>query len=78
MASLSATSLDVVRPYAAAVAAASANKFEDALQQALKTVEIDKNFGLGYLIAANQSVQPRTLRRRAQVSRRWRCSTSTA
>ena len=55
MASLSATSLEVVRPYAAAMAAASANKFEDALQNALKTVEIDKNFGLGYLIAANQS-----------------------
>ena len=55
MASLSVTSLDVVRPYAAAMAAASANKFEDALQNALKTIEIDKNFGLGYLIAANQS-----------------------
>jgi eukaryotic-like serine/threonine-protein kinase len=55
MASLSVTSLEVVRPYAAAMAAASANRFEDALQNALKTVEIDKNFGLGYLIAANQS-----------------------
>ena len=55
MASLSATSLDVVRPYAAAMAAASSNKFEDALQNALKAIEIDKNFGLGYLIAANQS-----------------------
>jgi hypothetical protein len=55
MASLSVTSLDVVRPYAAAMAAASANKFEEALQNALKTIEIDKNFGLGYLIAANQS-----------------------
>jgi serine/threonine protein kinase len=55
MASLSVTSLDVVRPYAAAMAAASANKFEEALQHALKATQIDKNFGLGYLIAANQS-----------------------
>ena len=37
------------------MAAASANQFEEALQNALKTIEIDKNFGLGYLIAANQS-----------------------
>jgi eukaryotic-like serine/threonine-protein kinase len=55
MASLSITSLDVVQPYAAAMAAASANKFEEALQHALKATQIDKNFGLGYLIAANQS-----------------------
>jgi eukaryotic-like serine/threonine-protein kinase len=55
MASLSATSLDVVRPYAAAMAAASANRFEEALEKALETIAIDKNFGLGYLIAANQS-----------------------
>jgi tRNA A-37 threonylcarbamoyl transferase component Bud32 len=55
MASLSVTSLDVVRPYAAAMAAASANRFEEALQHALKATQIDKNFGLGYLIAANQS-----------------------
>ena len=37
------------------MAAASANQFEEALQNALKAIEIDKNFGLGYLIAANQS-----------------------
>jgi hypothetical protein len=55
MASLSATSLEVVQPYAAALAAASANKFEEALQYALKAIEIDKNFGLGYLIAAVHS-----------------------
>ena len=54
-ASLSATSLDVVRLYAEASAAASANKFEDALRKALEAVAIDKTFGLGYLIAANQS-----------------------
>ena len=55
MTTMSATSLDVLRPYAASVAAASGNRFEDALQQALKTVEIDKNFGLGYLMASVQA-----------------------
>jgi serine/threonine protein kinase/tetratricopeptide (TPR) repeat protein len=55
-AALSVTSLDVVRPYAAAMAASSANRFEEALQHALKAIEIDKNFGLAYAIAANQSV----------------------
>jgi serine/threonine protein kinase len=54
-ASLSATSLDVVRLYAEAAASASANKFEDALRKALEAVAIDKSFGIGYLIAANQS-----------------------
>ena len=48
------SSLAVVQPYAAAVSAASANRPEEALQHALKAIEIDKNFGLGYLIAANQ------------------------
>ena len=67
MASLSVTSLDVVRPYAAAMAAASANKFEDALQNALKTIEIDKNFGLGYLIATDNHANLE-IDRRAQVS----------
>ena len=55
MASLSATSLDVLPPYAAAMAAASSNQFEEALENAKKAIEIDENFGLGYLIAANQS-----------------------
>jgi tetratricopeptide (TPR) repeat protein/tRNA A-37 threonylcarbamoyl transferase component Bud32 len=55
MASLSATSLDVLRLYAAAMEASSANKFDEALQHALKAIAIDPNFGLGYLIAANQS-----------------------
>ena len=48
MASLSATSLDVVRHYAAAQEAASNNKFEDARQNASKAVELDPNFGVGY------------------------------
>ena len=43
--------------------AASANKFEEALQHALKAIEIDKNFGLGYLIAADQFFRPRALGR---------------
>ncbi|HET9269812.1 MAG TPA: protein kinase, partial [Vicinamibacterales bacterium] len=55
MTTLSATSLEVLQPYAAATAAASVNKFEEALQHALKAVEIDKNFGLGYLIASVQA-----------------------
>ncbi len=55
MASLSATSLDVLRLYATAMEAASANRFDESLQHALKAIETDKNFGLGYLIAANQS-----------------------
>jgi eukaryotic-like serine/threonine-protein kinase len=53
--SLSARSLEVVRLYAEASSAASANKFEEALRKAQAAVAIDKNFGLGYLIAANQS-----------------------
>jgi serine/threonine protein kinase/tetratricopeptide (TPR) repeat protein len=55
MASLSATSLDVVRHYAAAMEAASANRFEEARQSAQQAVELDPNFGIGYLIAAVQS-----------------------
>ena len=47
MASLSATSLDVVRLYAAAQDAASNGKFEEARQQALKAVELDPKFGVG-------------------------------
>ncbi|HEV8396133.1 MAG TPA: protein kinase [Vicinamibacterales bacterium] len=51
--SLSARSLDVVRLYAEASSLGSANKPEQALEKALAAVAIDKNFGLGYLIAAN-------------------------
>ena len=52
MASLSATSLDVVREYAAAQEAASNNKFEDARQSALKAVRLDPKFGIGYQLLA--------------------------
>ncbi len=48
MASLSATSLDVVHHYGAAMEAQSRNRFEDARQSFLKTVELDPNFGIGY------------------------------
>ena len=48
MASLSATSLDVLRHYAAAREASSNGKFEDALGNYQKAVELDPNFGIGY------------------------------
>ena len=52
MASLSATSLDVVRHYAAAQEAASNGKFDEALQRASKAVELDPKFGVGYQLLA--------------------------
>src|SRR5262245_27492148 len=45
---MSATSLEAVRYYAAAAEALSNNKFEEARQGYLKSVEIDPKFGLGY------------------------------
>ncbi len=55
MASLSATSLDVVKLYAAAQEAASNNKFDEARQNAQKAVDLDPNFGIGYQLLAVQS-----------------------
>ena len=55
MASLSATSLDVVGHYAAAQEAASKGQFEAALQSALKAVELDPEFGIGYQLLAAHS-----------------------
>ncbi len=52
MATLSATSLDVVRHYAAAQEAASNGRFEQARQSALKAVELDPKFGIGYQLLA--------------------------
>jgi len=52
MATVSATSLDVVRLYAAAQEAASNNKFEEARQNLLKALEIDPKFGIGYQLLA--------------------------
>ena len=48
MTNLSATSLDVVRLYAAAQQAASNNRFEEARQNALQAVALDPKFGIGY------------------------------
>src|SRR5262249_22803861 len=48
MTSLSATSLEVVHQYAAAVEASSNNKLEQARQLFFKAVELDPDFGLGY------------------------------
>jgi serine/threonine protein kinase/tetratricopeptide (TPR) repeat protein len=55
MASLSATSLDVVRHYAAAQESSSNNRFEEARASLLKAVEVDPKFGIGYQLLAVQS-----------------------
>ena len=48
MRSISATSLEVVQSYAAALEAQSATKYEDARQKYLATLKLDPTFGLGY------------------------------
>ena len=48
MRSVSASSLEVVSHYAAAVEAQAKGRFEDARQSYLKAVELDPQFGLGY------------------------------
>jgi Flp pilus assembly protein TadD len=48
MKSLTASSLDVVTHYAAAVEAQSKGKMEEARQEYLKAVALDSKFGLGY------------------------------
>ena len=48
MASLSATSLDVLRHYAAAREASANGKLDDALRNYQKAVELDPKFGIGY------------------------------
>jgi eukaryotic-like serine/threonine-protein kinase len=55
MASLSATSLDVVQHYAAAQEASSNNRFDEARENLLKAVEVDPKFGVGYQLLAVQS-----------------------
>jgi serine/threonine protein kinase/Flp pilus assembly protein TadD len=57
---LSATSLEVVHDYAAAMAALSNSRFEEALRGFSKTVERDSDFGLGY---AGMAVASRNLDR---------------
>jgi tetratricopeptide (TPR) repeat protein len=51
-ATLSTTSLEVVRYYAAAQEASSNGKFEEARRNALKAVELDPDFGVGYQLLA--------------------------
>jgi tetratricopeptide (TPR) repeat protein len=55
MASVSATSLDVVAHYAAAREAASKGKFEEARSRYTKAVELDPKFGIGYQALASVS-----------------------
>ena len=55
-----ATSLDVIRQYAAGAEALSRSSFEDALQGFSKTVALDSNFGLGY---AGMAIASRNLDR---------------
>jgi tetratricopeptide (TPR) repeat protein len=52
MATLSATSLDVVRLYAAAQEAASNSRFDAARERALEAVRLDPKFGIGYQLLA--------------------------
>ena len=55
MASLSATSMEVVRFYAKALEAQSGNRFEEAQRNAAQAVSLDPKFGIGYLILATTS-----------------------
>jgi len=55
MASVSATSLEVIRHYAAAREAASNNKLEEARRSYAKAVELDPKFGIGYQALASLS-----------------------
>jgi eukaryotic-like serine/threonine-protein kinase len=55
MASVSATSLDVVKYWVQGRDAASRNDYDEALQQYSKAVELDPKFGLGYAGLANVS-----------------------
>ncbi len=48
MRTLSASSLEVVSHYAAAVEAQSKGKYDDARKSYLRTIELDPKFGLGY------------------------------
>ena len=56
MRTLSATSLDVVRHYAAALDATGSNQFEEARESFLKALELDPKFGIAYIGLAGVSV----------------------
>ena len=55
MAPVSATSLEVIRQYAAAREAVANNRLEEARAGYLKTVELDPKFGIGYQALASLS-----------------------
>jgi serine/threonine protein kinase/tetratricopeptide (TPR) repeat protein len=55
MRSVSASSMEMVRYYAAAIEAQANGNFEEARQSYLKTVELDPNFALGYQGLATMS-----------------------
>ena len=55
MRSISSTSLDVIRLYAAALDAQSDGKYEEARQNALKAVQLDPGFGMGYSLLGGMS-----------------------
>jgi tetratricopeptide (TPR) repeat protein/tRNA A-37 threonylcarbamoyl transferase component Bud32 len=53
--SLTASSPEVLRYYAAAQNASASNKWAEAQQHLLKAIEVDPNFGLGYLLLSGVS-----------------------
>ena len=53
--SLSASSPEVLRLYAAAQNASADNKWDEAQQELLKAISLDPNFGLGYLLLSGVS-----------------------
>jgi tetratricopeptide (TPR) repeat protein len=55
MRSISAASLEVVRYYAVALEAQSDGKYEQAREAALKAVELDPTFGMGYSLLGGMS-----------------------
>lgn len=55
MQTLSTTSLEVLRLFAAATEQSTNNKFEEAIQTLSKAVELDPKFGAGYLVLAANS-----------------------
>ena len=53
--SLSASSVEVLRYYAAAQNASASNKWPEAQEHLLKAIQVDPNFGLGYLLLSGVS-----------------------
>ena len=66
METLSATSLDVVRAYAAAAEAMSRSKFTEARDHFSKAIALDPNFGLGY---AGMAISSRNLDKQEDAER---------